>query len=289
MISPPHSPRTLHVCRRRHLLLFVSAASVSLVSLIGAPCRQALLDSLDSVVWSLKAATEWRVRALLDSEPLPSDPRTISLPLDDGCHAPAGEVPAVVSPPLNLTAAKLLMQLNAVLLCSVGGIQTWSCGRCDAVAPPPLNTTLLASSCNPGMPSCEAYWKAASLVGEVARFATQAPPVEDGPELAALLVLPQERWVVVAFRGTRDLDAGAWMTNFQTWQDDVAGGSCGERVHHGWGESWVQLRGRVRQGVEALLAAVEQHEAFVVGRRRARAGEGAERAVEELCVQARVS
>ena len=42
-------------------------------------------------------------------------------------------------------------------------------------------------------------------------------------------------------------------------------------------------------GVEALLAAVEQHEAFVVGRRRARAGEGAERAVEELCVQARVS
>ena len=127
-------------------------------------------------------------------------------------------------------------------------------GRCDAVAPPPLNLTLLASSCNPGMPSCEAYSKAASLVGEVARFATQAPPVEDGPELAALLVLPQERWVVVAFRGTRDLDLGAWTTNFQTWQDDVAGGSCGERVHHGWGESWVQLRGRVRQGVEALLA-----------------------------------
>jgi len=254
MISPPHSPWP---CRRRHLLIFVSAASVSLVSLIGAPCRAQVLDSLDSVVWSLKAATEWRVRALLDSEPLADDPRTISLPLDDGCHAPASrpaEVAGWTSQTLNLTAAKLLMQLNAVLLCSVGGIQTWSCGRCDAVAPPPLNTTLLASSCNPGMPSCEAFWKAASLVGEVARFATQAPPVEDGPELAALLVLPQERWVVVAFRGTRDLDAGAWMTNFQTWQDDVAGGSCGERVHHGWGESWVQLRGRVRQGVEALLA-----------------------------------
>ena len=264
MISPPHSPRTLHVCRRRHLLLFVSAASVSLVSLISAPCRQALLDSLDSVVWSLKAATEWRVRAMLDSEPLAGDPRTISLPLDDGCHAPASR-PAEVSPPLNLTAAKLLMQLNAVLLCSVGGIQTWSCGRCDAVAPPLLNTTLLASSCNPGMPSCEAYWKAASLVGEVARFATQAPPVEDGPELAALLVLPQERWVVVAFRGTRDLDAGAWMTNFQTWQDDVAGGSCGERVHHGWGESWVQLRGRVRQGVEALLAEHPTYRLVVTG------------------------
>ncbi|EOD21153.1 hypothetical protein EMIHUDRAFT_241549 [Emiliania huxleyi CCMP1516] len=170
-----------------------------------------------STVWSLKAATEWRVRALLDSEPLAGDPHTISLPLDDGCHAPASR-PAEVSPPLNLTAAKLLMQLNAVLLCSVGGIQT----------------------CNPGMPSCEAYSKAASLVGE-------------------------ERWVVVAFRGTRDLDAGAWMTNFQTWQDGVAGGSCGERVHHGWGESWVQLRGRVRQGVEALLAEHPTYRLVVTG------------------------
>lgn len=70
---------------------------------------------------------------------------------------------------------------------------------------------------------------------------------------------------MVAFRGTRDLDAGAWLTNFQTWQDDVAGGSCGERVHHGWGESWVQLRGRVRQGVEALLAEHPTYRLVVTG------------------------
>ena len=160
-------------------------------------------------MWSLKAATEWRVRALLDSEPLAGDPHTISLPLDDGCHVPASR-PAEVSPPLNLTAAKLLMQLNAAMLCSVGGIQTWSCGRCDAVAPPPLNTTLLASSCNPGMPSCEAYSKAASLVGEVARFATQAPPIEDGPELAALLVLPRSGgwWSPFAGRETSTRERG---------------------------------------------------------------------------------
>ena len=258
MISPPRG----HHHRRTLLLLATSVALCGLALSGRAPRRALIFDALGG---ALDSATRSVRLALLHTDPLPSDPRTISLPLDDGCHAPAGEVPAVVSPPFDQRAAKLLMQLNAAMLCSVSGVQAWSCGRCDAVAPPPVNTTLLASSCNPGMPSCEAYWKAASLVGEVARFATQAPPVEDGPELAALLVLPQERWVVVAFRGTRDLDLGAWTTNFQTWQDDVAGGSCGERVHHGWGESWVQLRGRVRQGVEALLAEHPTYRLVVTG------------------------
>lgn len=214
-------------------------------------------------------------------------------PLPEECAArpAARDVQATQLEPFNESAARRLATINAAALCGVSGLRGWTCGRCGGQV---QNVTLITSRCTPGEHGCDRFWAASDAVSAVeearqhwyfgkyfqkvtapgwvpgkyySEAVTKSATHGDGSVLAAVLVEPERRWVVVAFRGTRDADAGAWMINFDCKQEGLVGGDAcvHERVHHGWHEAWRQLRRRVRAALESLLAALPGYRLVITG------------------------